>query len=630
MRATKYLVFTILVISLVSCNDFLTEKPRSNTEIEAFYQSEDGARQAINGIYSSLRDADVTGTTTKTIPHDLYKLNSTNDKDGLSDFTYGASNDVFRDVWRAHYACIKNCNYAVYYIEKNKDKITNYKKYVAQAKGVRAYLYFNLVRWFGDVPLIVGKPTLDISPGMGRVTRTRQDSVFGQIIADFKDCANYSVPKDSATYSYGMMSKEAAHGFLAKVYLWLGSVGQRNIDNPTLISNGYFTDIFKAPTTLGAYKTYFDSALIESKLVIASGKFKLTAFYPDLFSLSAEATAKEEVMFSVQANKGDDTGSAVGQQFGIQGSNLAGGSSGSILSTNYHRTIYEDGDSIRRLWNCPRVEILYDAATLSTTLYGYDYAIYRKIDPDWGKNDLDSVKNFYTSTNNFNIGKFRRYPLIDINSTSRLEGMDEPILRYADILLIYAEAYNEVNNGPGSYTSSVGNDYVGNATMSAFYAVNLVRKRARTYNSEIVHKNAFPRVLKYDNRDLVNVCVPDWKPSFYGNFRVRSANDIITTVSAYADRAYSSDYQAFREEILWERGREFVAETTDRWCDLVRRNKLVKQVKALLITPNPFEFSNELLPANSCADNVDYYHMLLPIPQAEIDVNRNLTQNPKY
>ena len=104
-----------------------------------------------------------------------------------------------------------------------------------------------------------------------------------------------------------------------------------------------------------------------------------------------------------------------------------------------------------------------------------------------------------TENNNWlqwSIGKFRRYPLADPSSYNYTNfGMDEPLLRYADVLLMYAEAYNEVNHGPGDYRPSSGMDMSGISIQSAYDAVNLVRKRSRIANEGIMHQDVLPRKL---------------------------------------------------------------------------------------------------------------------------------------
>ena len=599
MKQIKFLLFAVLISIFSSCNDFLIESPKSSAAVNGFYQSESDAIQAINGIYGTLSNDKVVGYTIKAIPNDLYKHAIWDNQNGLADYSFTASNEFFRDMWQGHYACIKNCNSAIDNIIKNKEKINNYSRYIAQAKGVRAYLYFDLVRWFGDVPLVLS-PMTQIQAGAGQVMRTSQDLVFKQIISDLTECSTNSMQKDSIKqgYQYGLLTCEAAHGILAKVYLWMASIGQR--DNSTL---------------LGDYISNYKSALLHAQTVISSRKYKLTAYYPDLFTISTENKARDEVLFCTQAMRGDGTGSLTGMYFGITGDLLFGASYGNVISTNFHRMIYEPSDSIRRLWNCPHMKILPKTGLLS----GWDYNAYLNTDPSAAALDRTKEKS---SGLNYCIGKFRRYPVPDLASYTSLDGMDEPLLRYADVLLIYAEAYNEINHGPGTSSGSVGSDFIGTTTMSGFDAVNIVRKRARTFNFGLVHQNLFPRSLNLSNTDLVNTCVPDWKTGFFG-YRYDGS-------PVYSSNGYSNDYTAFREEILWERGRELVAETNDRWCDLVRRNKLVSQIQSLRTIINPFVTANEALPSPSSPENIRPYMMLLPIPQSEIDVNRNLTQNPSY
>ena len=123
-------------------------------------------------------------------------------------------------MWQNHYAVIKDCNSVIDNVTANKEKINNWERYVGQAHGIRAFLYFDLVRWFGDVPLVLtDTKSLD---GL-EVTRTPQKEVFRQIIEDFEYCISHTMDKGDTSkgYQYGRLTKDACHGFLAKVYLWL-------------------------------------------------------------------------------------------------------------------------------------------------------------------------------------------------------------------------------------------------------------------------------------------------------------------------------------------------------------------------------------------------------------------------
>ena len=576
---------------------FLEEDPKGKLTTDNFYNSESDARQAINGVYRRLSDSWVTGYNIKQIPNDLLKRASWDEASGLSNFTYGSENTYIAGMWQNHYAVIKDCNSVIDNVTTNKEKINNWERYVGQAHGIRAFLYFDLVRWFGDVPLVLtDTKSLD---GL-EVTRTPQKEVFRQIIEDFEYCISHTMDKGDTSkgYQYGRLTKDACHGFLAKVYLWLGSVAQRD-----------------GKEILGNAADNFEKSLEHSSAVIQGGRYKLVDYYPDVFNAKTRDKAPDEVLWCVQGLTGDDTGTWTGMMFGIRGNQNLGGSWDNISSSDYHRMMYEPSDSIRRLWNCPRMTIQDDG-----TLWGWDYKMYWDTRGDQKLSEATENNNWLQ----WSIGKFRRYPLADPSSYNYTNfGMDEPLLRYADVLLMYAEAYNEVNHGPGDYRPSSGMDMSGISIQSAYDAVNLVRKRSRIANEGIMHQDVLPRKLITDYATEVDECVPDWKPGAYGYIY-----DGVRTAWEY--NRYGDDYTAFRTEILNERARELVAESTDRWCDLVRRGILVKQMQAWR-QYNPFISNTEReITTPGAPENIQSRNMLLPVPLSEIDVNKNLTQNPGY
>lgn len=576
---------------------FSGRRPKGKLTTDNFYNSESDARQAINGVYRRLSDSWVTGYNIKQIPNDLLKRASWDEASGLSNFTYGSENTYIAGMWQNHYAVIKDCNSVIDNVTTNKEKINNWERYVGQAHGIRAFLYFDLVRWFGDVPLVLtDTKSLD---GL-EVTRTPQKEVFRQIIEDFEYCISHTMDKGDTSkgYQYGRLTKDACHGFLAKVYLWLGSVAQRD-----------------GKEILGNAADNFEKSLEHSSAVIQGGRYKLVDYYPDVFNAKTRDKAPDEVLWCVQGLTGDDTGTWTGMMFGIRGNQNLGGSWDNISSSDYHRMMYEPSDSIRRLWNCPRMTIQDDG-----TLWGWDYKMYWDTRGDQKLSEATENNNWLQ----WSIGKFRRYPLADPSSYNYTNfGMDEPLLRYADVLLMYAEAYNEVNHGPGDYRPSSGMDMSGISIQSAYDAVNLVRKRSRIANEGIMHQDVLPRKLITDYATEVDECVPDWKPGAYGYIY-----DGVRTAWEY--NRYGDDYTAFRTEILNERARELVAESTDRWCDLVRRGILVKQMQAWR-QYNPFISNTEReITTPGAPENIQSRNMLLPVPLSEIDVNKNLTQNPGY
>lgn len=597
MNKFNILIAMLVCLNICGCSDFLEEDPKGKLTTDNFYNSESDARQAINGVYRRLSDSWVTGYNIKQIPNDLLKRASWDEASGLSNFTYGSENTYIAGMWQNHYAVIKDCNSVIDNVTANKEKINNWERYVGQAHGIRAFLYFDLVRWFGDVPLVLtDTKSLD---GL-EVTRTPQKEVFRQIIEDFEYCISHTMDKGDTSkgYQYGRLTKDACHGFLAKVYLWLGSVAQRD-----------------GKEILGNAADNFEKSLEHSSAVIQGGRYKLVDYYPDVFNAKTRDKAPDEVLWCVQGLTGDDTGTWTGMMFGIRGNQNLGGSWDNISSSDYHRMMYEPSDSIRHLWNCPRMTIQDDG-----TLWGWDYKMYWDTRGDQKLSEATENNNWLQ----WSIGKFRRYPLADPSSYNYTNfGMDEPLLRYADVLLMYAEAYNEVNHAPGDYRPSSGMDMSGISIQSAYDAVNLVRKRSRIANEGIMHQDVLPRKLITDYATEVDECVPDWKPGAYGYIY-----DGVRTAWEY--NRYGDDYTAFRTEILNERARELVAESTDRWCDLVRRGILVKQMQAWR-QYNPFISNTEReITTPGAPENIQSRNMLLPVPLSEIDVNKNLTQNPGY
>ena len=597
MNKFNILIAMLVCLNICGCSDFLEEDPKGKLTTDNFYNSESDARQAINGVYRRLSDSWVTGYNIKQIPNDLLKRASWDEASGLSNFTYGSENTYIAGMWQNHYAVIKDCNSVIDNVTANKEKINNWERYVGQAHGIRAFLYFDLVRWFGDVPLVLtDTKSLD---GL-EVTRTPQKEVFRQIIEDFEYCISHTMDKGDTSkgYQYGRLTKDACHGFLAKVYLWLGSVAQRD-----------------GKEILGNAADNFEKSLEHSSAVIQGGRYKLVDYYPDVFNAKTRDKAPDEVLWCVQGLTGDDTGTWTGMMFGIRGNQNLGGSWDNISSSDYHRMMYEPSDSIRRLWNCPRMTIQDDG-----TLWGWDYKMYWDTRGDQKLSEATENNNWLQ----WSIGKFRRYPLADPSSYNYTNfGMDEPLLRYADVLLMYAEAYNEVNHAPGDYRPSSGMDMSGISIQSAYDAVNLVRKRSRIANEGIMHQDVLPRKLITDYATEVDECVPDWKPGAYGYIY-----DGVRTAWEY--NRYGDDYTAFRTEILNERARELVAESTDRWCDLVRRGILVKQMQAWR-QYNPFISNTEReITTPGATENIQSRNMLLHVPLSEIDVNKNLTQNPGY
>jgi starch-binding outer membrane protein, SusD/RagB family len=231
-------------------NDFLTEVPYSFVAPENLYTSGDGALAALSGAYAAFQarvsdlgisDVDYYGRQywmlteypTETV---TLRLGATNERTMPDIFRVTPSHNYINGVWRAAFHAVNRANSVI----DNVPGIAGMDpalrdRVVGEAKFLRAYHYFNLVRFFGGVPLYLHETRSleDIQK-----PRATQAEVYQAIIQDLKDAAAV-LPARYTGADVGRATSGAANALLAKVYLQYGAVG----------GGGYMCDQF-APRPL--------------------------------------------------------------------------------------------------------------------------------------------------------------------------------------------------------------------------------------------------------------------------------------------------------------------------------------------------------------------------------------------
>lgn len=225
MKKTIIFLFAILTISgLVSCTSFLDENPSDRLVEGNFYNSEKDAQAAVDATYEQLNSL------YNRLMYMLGELPTDNMKNGLGmpnpflqdlEFMrHNSQNTFVRDMWRNSYSGILRANTAVVKIA-GVEKITENKKnrFIAEAKFLRGLYYFNLVRFFGDVPLILDLKTVDDA----MIGRTPKAEVYNQIIEDLIFAETHLPLRSEYTDNdEGRANRGAAKILLGKVYLTLG------------------------------------------------------------------------------------------------------------------------------------------------------------------------------------------------------------------------------------------------------------------------------------------------------------------------------------------------------------------------------------------------------------------------
>lgn len=216
---------TILLFANTNCQkDFLDRKPPGELTFEDFFKTADHAVQATNAVYEQYRSFDLCGlpylACTDVISDDADKGSTPNDAPLMSDldnFTMDATNPFIAPVYRGHYRAIARANLALENIPTiDMDPVLR-DRLVGECKFLRAYSYFLLVQWFGDIPLIT--KTLQ---GNEYYTQVRQPKteIYAQIERDLQDAISALPLKNAyAAADKGRATKAAAQGLLTKLYM---------------------------------------------------------------------------------------------------------------------------------------------------------------------------------------------------------------------------------------------------------------------------------------------------------------------------------------------------------------------------------------------------------------------------
>jgi len=225
------LLCLVALFALGSCKkDFLQQtNPDANTIANSF-KTENDVLLAVNGCYALLRSGNTVGEGSDLWTDQRSDDTGTNDNQsnagepfGFNNFSLTPTNSYLYTHWLAMYNIISNCNILL----SNMDKVTFAKpetkqRYKAEAEFIRAYTYFNLVRKWGDIPLVT-KQLITKDEVAANTFRTPQAAVYTQIVADLKDALSSPLPNTQATGTIGRISLAAVNTLLGQVYLTMAT-----------------------------------------------------------------------------------------------------------------------------------------------------------------------------------------------------------------------------------------------------------------------------------------------------------------------------------------------------------------------------------------------------------------------
>jgi hypothetical protein len=617
LQASTLISAGVLLLTLGACKKFLDQKPITEASAEVVFKDVASTYKALAGAYSRL-----VGDAGYGIRLSLYY---TVDNDEMQGPTGAADNDrrdiaryaatsgnaqitnpfnqIFQGIEYANH-CIANIPKMNMYTNGSDQEKKQLQRMYGEALTLRAQYYFEAIRNWGDLPAHF-QPAAELALTNPFPSRTNRDSLYDRIIADLATAADL-VPWRNELSAIGdpvdeRITKGTIKGLRARIALFRGGYSLRQTGGMQRSSD---------------YLTFYQIARQECLDIMNSGQHTLNpsfkALWKDQVCAHAIADPQGELMFQASA----------------AGLNAV-------------------ADTKLGYYNGPRVNNFGNSSInpLPSFLYLFDSTDLRR--------DV-TVCTYFTNTNgtrtgqvitNLTDGKYRRdwitNPSFAPTDAIQYFGLKWQILRYADVMLMYAEAENELN-GP---------------TASAYNAVNMIRRRGygkplNTPDAAVdlpagLNKADFfkyivrERALELAGEGVRKYDLIRWNLLGTAITESRANMNRMAAVTAMVNPTYMAPYPAYclTNNLPIRMYVNTGTTSDDNNIGFIYRNSLYKT--APTTTPSGTTAVNWLTNAINAAGTTSPVGRfatgfttgkgeLLPIPQPARDANRNLTQNPGY
>lgn len=436
-----------LLLTATGCKKTLEEVPYDFYAPENVYKSADDAEAAIAGVYSDFNSYDWFVK-----PYWEF-LSEDEDHSSGAAFAFnniGAGNFLgdYKTplMFQGPYTMIARANTVLERVPAIQMDKAQQNRIIGEAYFLRAFCYFTAVKLFGPVPLRTGSVT---SITDTNIPRSSVADVYKQIIADLQQAETLMPYQDGpGAGALGHVNKGAAQGLLTKVYATIGSASLKGAQMTVQggKDNKFYTynkDVVAGYEGFDS-KQYYQLAKDEAAKLIASGKYSLFPNYMDLWQKSNDNLV--EHMFMEQTLAGNINQSNFVNNFFTVGG--LGGRGYGWLDNNFYRQFSQFDDRVTK----GVTHFWFDDFGNGPQYHYYprrDSAKYRivsiKTKPGAAPVKGDTVFAYYQAKPFILKYYVPGKPVAPNNSDGNYAAINYPLLRYADVLLLAAEAENELN-----------------------------------------------------------------------------------------------------------------------------------------------------------------------------------------
>ena len=215
MKSIKYILAAVIIYLLPSCSDLIEENPHGFINDQTLFDTEAGAQAALVGCYEGISTYYYFGvayTQLLSLGSGAFWTNHTASLP-ISQQTAQPTDALINNVWRTSYSAINSTNVLITSIQSSTIKESAKNRILGEGLFIRAMLYFNNVRIWGDLPLRLTPAT---SSNLN-MARSPVADVYAQIIKDLEEAKN--LMPEPQTQKKGYPHKWAAYALLAKVYM---------------------------------------------------------------------------------------------------------------------------------------------------------------------------------------------------------------------------------------------------------------------------------------------------------------------------------------------------------------------------------------------------------------------------